>query len=241
MQVSVIVPTLNEAPRIAALIAAHRASPCCREVLVVDGGSRDGTVEAAREAGARVLPAPPGRGGQLALGARQARGEVLLFQHADTVLPAGALEAIVAALGDEGVAGGNFALTFDGDSRFARWLTGFYAWFRRRGLYYGDSAIFVRRTVYERMGGIRPIALMEDYDFCLRLDDEGRVVCLDDPGAVTSSRRFEGRHPAAIFGQWLLMHALFHLRVPPRLLARLYDSIRSRERADGAVNRQSDR
>ena len=221
-------PTLNEAGSIGELVTALRRSPRCHEVIVVDGGSADGTVAAADAAGARVLTSPPGRGRQLALGGAEAHGEVLLFLHADTQLPASALDAIVAAMRVDSLIGGNFRIRFDGDSGFARWLTGFYAWFRRHGLFYGDSAIFLRRESYRRLGGIRPIALMEDYDLCRRMQRLGPVCCIDDPVVTTSSRRFEGRQPAAIVGQWLLLHALYHLRVPPALLARLYNSARRR-------------
>lgn len=228
MQISVVIPTLNEAGRIAELVAAMRSTSTCREVIVVDGGSRDGTADLARKAGAEVLTSQPGRGRQLALGAEHAGGEVLLFLHADSDLPLAGLDAIVAALADPDVVGGNFRVRFDGDSGFARWLTGFYAWFRRFDLFYGDSAMFVRREIYRQLGGIRPIALMEDYDLCLRMGRAGRLCCIDEPVVMTSSRRFAGRHPVAIVSQWLLLHTLYHLKVPPALLARLYDSARRR-------------
>lgn len=122
--------------------------------------------------------------------------------------------------------GGNFRLLFDGDSGFSRWLTGFYAWIRARGLYYGDSAIFVRRRVYQDLGGLRPLALMEDYDFTRRLERRGKTRCIDDPPLVTSSRRFEGRRPTSIVLGWLKIHALYHLGISPDRLARLYDSER---------------
>lgn len=228
MLVSVVIPTLNEAGRIANLVGAMRTSPSCAEVIVVDGGSDDGTVERAEGAGARVLSCAPSRGRQLALGASRASGDILLFLHADSVLPAHALDAIVDALAEPEIIGGNFRILFDGDSGFARWLTGFYAWFRRHDLFYGDSAIFLRRADYERLGGIRPIALMEDYDLCLRMGRLGRLCCIDEPAVVTSSRRFAGRHPAAIVLQWLLLHGLYHLKVPPDRLAMLYNSARRR-------------
>lgn len=224
MLVSVVIPTLNEAGRIVGLVAAMRASAACREVIVVDGGSHDGTADLARAAGAQVFAEAPGRGRQLSHGAARASGDVLLFLHADSALPGAALDAIVAALADPAVVGGNFRIRFDGDSGFARWLTGFYAWFRRFDLFYGDSAIFLRREIYDRLGGIRPIALMEDYDLCLRMGRAGRLCCIDEPAVVTSSRRFAGRHPVAIVSQWLLLHALYYLKVPPDLLARLYRS-----------------
>ena len=88
---------------------------------------------------------------------------------------------------------------FDGDTAFSRWLTGFCAWIRLLGFYYGDSGIFVRRSVYEALGGFRPLPVIEDWDFVRRLDGFGRTSCIEDPPLVTSSRRFEGRHPLEIF------------------------------------------
>ena len=122
--------------------------------------------------------------------------------------------------------GGNFRILFDGEDAFDRWLTRFYAWFRRFGLYYGDSAVFLRRETYEAIGGFRPIALMEDFDLCRRLERHGRTVCIDEPPVTTSSRRFEGRWPPKIVAGWLLIHALYYLGLSPNLLARLYKSSR---------------
>ena len=89
--------------------------------------------------------------------------------------------------------GGNFRLIFDGDTSFSRWLTKVSAWLRPLGIYYGDSGIFVRRTIYEALGGFRPIALMEDLDFVRRLERFGETCCIEDPPLITSSRRFDGR------------------------------------------------
>ena len=229
MKVSIIIPTLNEASRIARLVRALRViDPGC-EIIVADGGSSDGTLERARDAGALATACERGRGQQLCHGADLATGDVLLFLHADTRLLRGAIDALRRRLADPGLIGGNFRVLFDGGTDFARWLTGFYAWFRRFGFYYGDSAMFVRRSVYEEMGGFRPVDLMEDFDFARRLRRVGRTTCIEEPPVVTSSRRFEGRRAPAIVAGWLLIHALFYLRMKPAVLARLYDSARSRE------------
>ena len=79
---------------------------------------------------------------------------------------------------DETLCGGNFRLLFDSDDPFSRWLDGFYVWLRSHGFYYGDSGIFMRRDVYDTMGGTRPIALMEDYDFVRRLEAHGNACCI---------------------------------------------------------------
>lgn len=230
--ISVIIPTLNEAARVPRLLAALDRQDTPHEVIVVDGYSRDRTAEIAASLGMQVILAAPGRGRQLHAGTVAAHGDILLFLHADSVLAPHALHHIERALAaDPQIVGGNFRLVFDGDAGFSRWLTGFYAWLRRHRLYYGDSGIFVRRQVYERLGGITPIALMEDYEFTRRLERSGRTCCIEDPPLMTSSRRFEGRHPAAIVLRWLAMHALFHIGVAPDRLATIYDSAREKPAA----------
>ncbi len=230
--ISVVIPTLNEQGRLPGLLAAlRRDDPTC-EVIVADGGSGDGTVAEARRLGARVVLSPGGRGAQLCAGADAAHGDILLFLHADSRFPAGGLPGIAEALAASPAAvGGNFRLLFDGDDPFSRWLDGFYARIRRHGVYYGDSGVFVRRAAYRTLGGVRPMALMEDYDFVRRMERLGATCCIEDPPLVTSSRRFHGRRPAAIVWGWLKIHALFHLGVRPERLARLYDSERRRARA----------
>ncbi|MEP0068644.1 TIGR04283 family arsenosugar biosynthesis glycosyltransferase [Pyruvatibacter sp.] len=229
MQFSIIIPTLNEAPRIAALVERVRDDEPECEIIVVDGGSSDDTAVRAREAGACVLVADRGRGAQLSHGASAAHGDILVFLHADTVWPAGAFTALRRELSGAGVIGGNFRLVFDGDTQFADWLTGFYAWFRGHGLYYGDSVIFVRRDIYQSIGGIRPMPVMEDFDLRLRMERNGGTVCVQDPPIVTSSRRFKNRHPVAIFMHWLLVHGLYYAGLSNgRLIAWVYDTERRR-------------
>jgi len=230
VSISVILPVLNEAENLPCALQALGGDGDC-QIIVVDGGSADETMRAARDLGAAVISSAPGRGQQIVRGVAEATGDILLFLHADTRLGPNALMAIRKCLGNEGVVGGNFALTFDGGTGFARWLTGFYAKIRRHGLYYGDSAIFVRRSVYNRIGGMRPLSLMEDYDFVRRMEAAGHTVCLSRPGAMTSSRRFEGRRPWRIFAQWVWIHALFALGVSTERLSRIYRSDQHRPAA----------
>jgi len=231
--ISVVIPALNEAAALPGLLSRLAKEPEPHEVVVVDGGSSDDTVQLARSFDARVVRAGPGRGIQLAAGGDETTGEILVFLHADTVFPQGGLAAVRKALaGNPAAAGGNFRLLFDGEDGFSRWLEGFYAWIRARGFYYGDSGIFIRRAALDALGGLRPIALMEDYDLVRRMERAGKTVCIDAPALVTSSRRFRGRRPAQIVWGWVKIHALFHLGVSPDRLARMYDSRRRRETAE---------
>lgn len=225
--ISVVVPVLNEVDRIGTLISeivADGSAPF--EVIVVDGGSSDGTVAAVQSLGlkdaVRIANSEPGRGPQLVAGALQASGDILWFLHVDSHVALGALERIRAAVDEDGLIGGNFRVIFDGADRFSEWLTGFYAWFRRRGLYYGDSGIFLRRDIYQRIGGIQPMALMEDYDLSRRMERYGGTGCIDTPALITSSRKFAGRHPLGIVFGWLKIHALYGLGVSPKRLAKIY-------------------
>ena len=223
MLVSVIVPTWNEAERIGALLDVLAAETTPHEIIVADGGSPDGTARLAERRGARVLTAPRGRGPQLKAGAEAAAGDVLLFLHADTVLSPGSLAALVAALSaDSAAIGGNFRVLFDGGDRFSRWQTAWYARIRQLGLYYGDSGMFLRRSAYDRLGGIKALPLMEDYDLNRRMERLGPTLCLTDVPLTTSSRKFRGRHPVAVVWQWVATHALYHLGVSPKRLERWY-------------------
>ncbi len=219
--ISVVIPALNEGERIAAAVrSALRQVPRPLEVLVVDGGSGDGTVHEARAAGARVLAAPRGRGRQLGAGAAAARGDVFVFLHADTVLPPGALAAVARALFERDAAGGRFRLAFDRRHPVLDLI----AWgsrFRARGAAYGDAAFFARRDRYEASGGYEAVPLFEDVRFYRRLARTGRLAVL--PLAVrTSSRRFLRRGPLRQLLANALLVAAHALGASPERLARRY-------------------
>jgi rSAM/selenodomain-associated transferase 2 len=222
--VSIIVPALNEEttiPNLAASLGCLRGE---FEVIICDGGSADATVELARQFGLRVIAAPRGRGPQMNAGAKLAKGEALLFLHADTRLPENALALIADALADDKVCGGNFSLVFGGDTREARMLTRVYPLLRMGGMLYGDSAIFARRDVFDRLGGYREYPIFEDCDLYRRMRRMGKFARLNQ-SAMTSSRRFEGRF-FRTFALWSLMQALYWLGVNPNLLNRLYKPLR---------------
>jgi rSAM/selenodomain-associated transferase 2 len=222
--VSIIVPTLNEATTIRDLAASLDRLRGEFEVIVCDGGSADATVGIALQCGLRVIEAPRGRGSQMNAGAKLAKGETLLFLHSDTRLPEDALERVGDALDDEMVCGGNFSLIFGGDTREAWLLTRIYPLLRLGGMLYGDSAIFVRRGVFESLGGYREYPIFEDCDLYRRMRRLGKFVRLN-ACATTSSRRFEGRF-IRTFALWSLMQMLYWLGVNPSLLNRLYKPLR---------------
>ncbi|MCB9723512.1 MAG: TIGR04283 family arsenosugar biosynthesis glycosyltransferase [Spirochaetaceae bacterium] len=160
------------------------------EVLVVDGGSRDGTRGLAAQAGARVLESDRGRARQLRTGAEQATGDVILFLHADTRLPTGWVGAVRRALGDPACAGGAFGFGFlergVRERWIERWVACRVAWL---GLPYGDQALFLRREVLVGMGGVPDVPIMEDLDLVRAIRRAGRL-CVLPLVARTSSRRY---------------------------------------------------
>ena len=223
---SVVIPTLDEARSVGRTLDAVLSLRGRPEVIVVDGGSRDGTADIARSLGVRVLTSGRGRGAQMHAGAGAARGRALWFLHADTLPPADGAERIAEALRDPSIVAGNFDVRFDGDRRAARFLTWLYPRLRRLGLCYGDSGIFVRREAYERVGGFRPFPVFEDLDLVRRLRKAGRVAHLK-ACVHTSSRRFEGRSFALTFARWSFLQALYWLGVDPRRLGRHYAPVRA--------------
>ena len=221
--ISVIIPTLDEEKNLSGLLKSLLDQDCVCEIIVSDGGSKDATLDLAQKFGVRITSGPAGRGGQLARAAALARGDILFFLHADSKIDPATLSAIHQALDKRSdIVGGNFDLIFEGTDRFSRWLTGFYRWFRSKGLYYGDSGIFVRREIYDQIGGIPDWPLMEDYRFTRLMEDAGTTTCIHSPALRTSSRRFRNRHPVSIFFGWCWIHALYYLNVSPTYMARRY-------------------
>jgi rSAM/selenodomain-associated transferase 2 len=227
--ISVVIPTLNAQQELARTLSAlvpAAIDGLVREVLIVDGGSSDATCAIADEAGARVVKADRGRGRQLARGGADAKGRWLLFLHADTVLSRGweeeafrhiqAIESVEAPdragafrfhLDDDGVAAG-----------LLQWLVRLRCRILR--MPYGDQGLLISRKLYNQVGGFRPIELMEDVDLIRRL---GRSkITLFRTAAVTSARRYRSEGYLRRMMRNLTCLSLFYLRVPPRLLARLY-------------------
>lgn len=189
---SIIVPVLDEATGIDACLRALAPSRQRGvEVVVVDGGSADATVTLARPLADRVIAAPRGRASQMNAGAREARGAALLFLHADTRLPPEADRVVLAALGK--AAWGRFDVRIDGVSAGLRIVAAFMnARSRLTGIATGDQAIFVRRAVFEGLGGFPEMELMEDVTLSQRLRAVSSPACLREQ-VSTSGRRWD-RH-----------------------------------------------
>lgn len=223
ISLSIIIPTLDEAHAIAAML---RALAPLRgrgaEVIVVDGGSTDRTAGLAAPFADLVLTAPRGRARQMNAGAAAARGEVLLFLHADTRLPHAADRLIATALAPPDASWGRFDVTISGRSR---WLPLVAALMNLRsrltGIATGDQALFVRRALFERIGGFPDQPLMEDIELARRLRRVARPVCLTQR-VTTSGRRWDARGavPTILLMWWL--RAQYFFGVSPARLAMRY-------------------
>ena len=223
MRLSIIVPALNEAAQIAATLQPLQALRARgHDVIVVDGGSDDGTAQCAQPLCDRVLNAPRGRARQMNAGARAATGEVLWFLHADTQVSAAAADALLATLARPGCVWGRFDVRLSGSHPLLRIVERMMnARSRITGIATGDQGIFVRRDVFERIGAFPDIPLMEDVALSRRLKAYAAPACIRRY-LVTSSRRWEQRGVLrTIMLMWRLRFA-YWLGASPERLAALY-------------------
>jgi rSAM/selenodomain-associated transferase 2 len=199
--------------------------PLAQELVVSDGGSTDGSAAISRALGVTVVTGSPGRGPQLNRGAEVINAEILLFLHADTLLPSSAPDLIRTAW-SSGAVGGGFLLSFDNRRlRFSLAASLINARTRATRLPLGDQAQWVRRDVFHRLGGYRDWPILEDLDFARRMKRMGRVTILP-ASVVTASRRYATRGLfRTAFNNWLIW-ALFALGVSPHRLERLYPRVR---------------
>ena len=222
-RLSIIIPVLDEAATIAetlAALAAYRARGA--EIIVVDGGSRDGSLAAARPFADHVITAPRGRGSQMNAGAAAAHGDVLLFLHADTRLPPEADRLVRDALARHKHAWGRFDVTIAGRSPLLRIVAAMMNLRSRvTGIATGDQAMFMTRDAFARAGGFPDIPLMEDIVLSQRLKAIGAPACLA-ARVTTSGRRWDRDGVVrTILTMWRLRFA-FYLGAEPARLARQY-------------------
>lgn len=218
--ISVIIPTLNEELALPTTLTHLIAEPGEYEVIGVDGGSRDRTIDIlAAEPRVTVVTAPKGRASQMNAGAKYARGEWLLFLHADTLLPQGALNRLNAMEGDRSVQAGGFLHKFSGDD----WRLSLISCLdnvrcRRSRIIYGDQAMFVRRALFEQLGGFPDQPILEDVAFCEKLIRLTTPVLLSPP-VVTDSRKFVKMGIWRSFVRVLLiiLHVEYRLPFLPRV------------------------
>ena len=225
--ISVIVPMLNEESSIGATVEAIRTAGV-QEIIVVDGGSTDRSIEIARGYVDMVLTSSRGRAWQMNAGAAAARGDVLAFVHADTVVPPSFAHDIETGLADNMTVGGRFDVKLD-DNALAHRLLGRLISIRSRLMRSatGDQAIFVRRHIFEQLGGFPEMQICEDVDFVRRLRRRGRIACLRSC-VVTSARRWrQNGLLRTVLGMWLIK-SLFLLGIPGGWLARRYADVRER-------------
>ncbi|HEY6639909.1 MAG TPA: TIGR04283 family arsenosugar biosynthesis glycosyltransferase [Nitrospiraceae bacterium] len=233
--ISVIIPTLNEERTIAATLS-HTASLGFDELIVVDGGSTDETpalldsyrrkTQSSALSPVHWVTAPAGRARQMNEGAKASHGEVLLFLHADTQLPSDAKTLIDATLADHRIVGGRFDVRFDRPSMWGTIISRMMNWRSRlSGLATGDQALFVRRPIFEQMGGFADMPLMEDIEFSSRLKRAGTTAALTAT-VTTSFRRWEQQGPLrTILLMWTLRF-LYWIGISPSHLAKWYNVIR---------------
>jgi rSAM/selenodomain-associated transferase 2 len=220
-RIAVIVPVINEQEQLATTLSHVPLAPG-DELIVVDGGSTDETLNIARKFTPTVLSSPPGRARQMNLGAAHATGDILLFLHADTLLPPASLDAVRRAMQRSQVAGGAFRLVIEPPTpalRLVAWGANLRSRFGR--LPYGDQALFVRRSLFERLGGYADAAFLEDVILVRAMRRHGRLVLV--PQAVqTSGRRWlhEGVVYTTVRNNVIV--GLFFCGVSPATLKRWY-------------------
>ncbi|MFZ0680684.1 TIGR04283 family arsenosugar biosynthesis glycosyltransferase [Candidatus Binatus sp.] len=225
-KLSVIVPMLNESPVIAGTLDALRRRAPNAEIIVVDGGSSDASVAIVQTLRVALISAPRGRARQMNAGARASHGDVLVFVHADTIVPRTFAADIASALSDPAVVGGRFDVKLD-DRALPYRIIGAMISIRSRISHTGtgDQAIFVRRDVFDRLGGFPELELCEDLEFSRRLKRAGRIACLRTR-VTTSARRWDRDGLVRTVVRMWMIRAMYLMGVPPARLKRMYSDTR---------------
>ncbi len=222
--ISYIIPTLNEEESLQETLDSIHIQLGEKEVIIADGGSNDKTLKIAQESGCKIIQGPPGRGSQLNKGADRAKGDFLLFLHADTTLPEGASTEILSLMNAPGTVAGSFHLTFKPSSKLLK-LYSLCTSLNNSYFTFGDQGFFMYRSAFYALGKFNPYPILEDVDLQARLRTMGRFV-KSKLAVTTSSRRFL-KH--GIIRQQLLNLSIvagFEAGIDPQTLARLYSDVR---------------
>lgn len=220
--ISVVIPVLNEAAGIEGCLRSLMGWQDCLDIIVVDGGSQDDTLEKVQIFPVKLVQSGRGRGLQMNQGAAIATGEILLFLHSDTQLPETFIEEIEITLAQPKVIAGAFPLRIDDPRPSLRWIETLVQWRSQfLQLPYGDQGIFLRRADFQKLGGYAELAIMEDYEFIQRLKRYGKVAIASHP-VITSSRRWQKLGVWRTTGINQLMILGYHLGIPSQTLRRWY-------------------
>jgi rSAM/selenodomain-associated transferase 2 len=223
ISISVVIPVLNEAQAINGSIGHLRSQDPALEIIMVDGDPERSTVKAVTDRHVNTAVSLPGRATQMNHGASLARGDILLFLHADTILPPGGIASLREEMQDDRYIGGAFDLGIASKRPLFR-VTERYVALRTRltGIPFGDQAIFLRRSYFKRIGGYAPIPIMEDVELMRRIRRRGDRITVIPRKVMTSPRRWEREGVVyATLRNWTLQ-LLYLAGVPPERLARLY-------------------
>jgi rSAM/selenodomain-associated transferase 2 len=225
-KISIIMPVLNEAKNLHNTLS-HLSLSDHEELIVVDGGSTDNTMKIAREVTSNVFQTKTGRASVMNFGAGKADGDILLFLHADCLLPENAFAQIRQTLSDKSIAAGAFYLSIDHPGWYLR-LTEFMANNRARltSLMYGDQAMFLTKSLFETIGGFADIPLMEDIEISQRLKSHGRIVFLKPPVKASPRRWLQEGALYTTLRDWSIAFLYTFLKISPDKLIRHYRDIR---------------
>jgi len=224
--ISVIIPTVNEEQNILRTVkrvreAAKREKRGTIEIIIADGGSSDNTVSIIKKY-AKVVLTEQGRGIQMNKAAQHAKGDILVFLHADTLLPLQAFKRITKAI-KKGAIGGAFRVKFDRQDGFFK-IIQLRSNFRSRffKVFFGDQALFVTKTAFYKLRGFKNVPIMEDVDFSRRMKSIGKVILVKD-SIVTSARKFVNKGMVYTYASMGVLMILFHLRMRHSIIKRVHD------------------